>query len=223
MRASPFVLLPLLAACVVADTEVAMPTGLAGGAVVPIRGTNGAMVGRVSVGEASGGFRRTRSQTTTLGVYERDGATTRFTLEGAPFAEATEVDCKLTRRAVTVQGVSSPTKPTGYDCALSRGGSLVLDEQTEVGGPYPFPIRKGFVSLDGTRLSVRSLHAYGGIERESLSPIGYSFADGDRVVGAVRMLMPPSLTIAPGATDAQAAAMTAAGAALALTWEPEGA
>ena len=213
----------LLAACVVADTQVTMPSSLAGAETVPIRGTNGAMVGRVSVGEASGGFRRSRTQTTTLGVYERDGASTRFTLEGAPFAEATEVDCKLTRRAVTVQGVSSPTKPVGYECTLSRGGSLVLDEQTEVGGPHPFPIRKGYVALDGIRLTVRSLHAYEGIDRESLNPIGYSFADGDRVVGAVRMLMPPSLSVAPEATVSQRAAMTAAAAALALTWEPEGA
>ena len=211
----------LLAACVVTDTAVRMPAALSSAEIVPIRGTNGAMIGRVSVGEASGGFRRSRTQTTTLGVYERDGASTRFTLEGAPFAEATEVDCKLTRRAVTVAGVSSPTKPTGYDCTLSRGGSLVLDEQTEVGGPHPFPIRKGFVSLDGTRLSVRSLHEYEGIEREALAPIGYSFAEGDRVVGAVRLLMPPSLRVAPGATQSERAAMSAAAAALALTWEPE--
>ena len=212
----------LLAACAVTDAQVRLPAELAGGEAVPIRGANGAMVGRVSVGEASGGFRRTLTQTTTLGTYERDGATTRFTLEGAPFAAATEVDCKLTRRAVTAQGVSVPTKPVGYDCALSRGGSLVLDEQREVGGPYPFPVRKGFVSLDGTRLSIRSLHTYDGIERESLSPIGYAFADGDEVVGAVRLLMPPSLTVAPDATAAERAAMTAAAAALALTWEPDG-
>ena len=218
-------LLPLallgLAGCVVSPTEIALPAALSDGEILPIQGTNGAMVGQVRLGDAaSGRFTRTKTETTTLGTYKRDGATTRFTLEGAGLARAVEVDCQVKRRAVTMQGVSVPTQPVTYDCALSRGGRLKLDEEWEVAGPHPFPVRKGFVSLDETRLAVRSLHEHAGLERESLSPIGYSFAADDRVVGAVRLLMPPSLVIAPGATPEQRAAMMAAGAALALTWEP---
>ena len=214
--------LPILAlgACAVTATEVALPPSLAGGETLAIEGVNGGLSGRVRVGAQEGTFQRTRRETTALGTYESDVATTRLNLTGPDLARPIEVDCRIERRAVTSQGVSIPTQPTAYDCVLSRGGALVVEEKREVAGPYPFPVRLGRVTLDGTTLSVRSLHDYAGIEREALEALGYSFADGDTVVGAVSLLMPPRLTIAPGADEGQRAAMIAASAALAITWEP---
>jgi hypothetical protein len=223
MKRLLLVLALFFSGCSISGSRTALPEGLEGAETLPIEGANGPMAGTLTIGEHRGPFRRKLTETTALEVYERDFGTTRLTLSGPATGEGATVECKLTRRAFTAQGVSVPTKPTSYLCTLPGNGRTVIDTEVEIGGPYPFPVRTGQIRMGETVLNIRSLHAYDGIEREAPSPLGYSFARGDVVVAALDNLIPPRLVLSPQLTEEERAAVLLAGGVLALAWEPDGA
>jgi len=82
--------------------------------------------------------------------------------------------------------------------------------------------RTGEVSLGEVRLQVRSSHALAGSPMQTAAPIGYLFERDGRTVAAVELNgTEPVIVLRAGSAADERQAVTLAGLALALLWDPQ--
>ena len=171
-------------------------------------------------------------------ALEFDKLGLRYSL-GAPADRSVQAQCRGRRTGAAIGIVAVTPRPLEVQCTYSGAfaGTLSLSETAEAAGTRT--VRRGRLQGPGVALDVSSVHRVEGSPLPLASPIGYTFADSGRVVGALevngstpRLWIDSALTTPASASPSGAADGTGADAALvreallhltltlALLWDP---
>lgn len=132
--------------------------------------------------------------------------------------------CRYREREVNVGSVSVRARPFAYHCYFGRdglpAGELVLEEERgTTGAKLSKRGRHGFMTFDGVRYEVRSIHRDEGGGLSTATPLGYRFETDGRAVGAVDLNGPNKTVFAPRGGPVREAVF-AGSLALSVLWDP---
>lgn len=132
--------------------------------------------------------------------------------------------CRYREREVNIGMVSLPAQPFSYHCHLGRAGmpvgELVIEEETgTTGSMLSKRGRRGFMTFEGVRYDITSIHRdqSGGLAHAT--PLGYRFDAAARSVGAVDLNGGDKTIFAPRSGAAREAVF-AGSLALSVLWDP---
>ena len=204
---------------------MALPPALeAGSERLTITGLGGAAAGEFRVGGERGRFSRSASRLALFDtLYEGDSAVASFAF--APPGEVA-ARCAMRRGAAGIGVLTYEFKPMTYTCGFSgaaQPAQMTLAEARSTSRVQSMKrSRTGEMSLGEVRLQVRSSHALAGSPIETAAPIGYLFERDGQTVAAVELNgTEPVIVLRAGSAADERQAVTLAGLALALLWDPQ--
>jgi hypothetical protein len=132
--------------------------------------------------------------------------------------------CSYREREVNVGPISARARPFSYRCIFRRDGvrtgELVIEEERgTTGAMLSKRGREGFMTFDGVRYEVKSIHRDQGGGLANAFPLGYRFDTAGRGVGAVDLNGPNKTVFAPRGGPAREA-IFAGSLALSVLWDP---
>lgn len=218
-----------LAACAgITPARMAMPAAIgADVAVTPIVGITPGRSGAFSVGPHSGNYHRGADR---LALFDtllvRNTGHVDFHLDGPDQPRSIDTSCRFSAASSGAGVISVDHSPLRLECRFSSEGKrlahhLVLNEtRTGVADALMRRSRQGRLVWGDQLVTITSVHRLEGSPFETGTPMGYSFAVGDRTIGAVSLANRPTLHIAQAVSDSDRQAVVTAAVALALFWDP---
>jgi hypothetical protein len=228
---SPFAALVAvaLAGCAtVAPAEIALPAAIGtDAAVVPIVGINAGRSGQFSIGPYSGSYRRSHDR---LALFDRllvrNSGHVDFELDGPDQPRRLAATCRFGAASSGIGVVEVDHAPLRFECRFSGDAGtaesrlLIAETRDGLADALMRRSRQGELVWGGQRITVKSVHSLAGSPLQTATPMGYSFAVGDRSIGAVSLANRRTVHVAASASEADRQAVLAGAVALALLWDP---
>lgn len=189
-----------------------------------LRGMGGARKGSFVLGPSSGEFRRSSRRLGAFGFVDKAGGGS-FTLTGPLVENELSGRCRFDEQEVSLgRGVSVQASPVVYHCVFDRGGrpidaELELEQASDSTAALMRYERKGELRFEGQRIALRSIHHFEGGKLPTSTPLGYSFSQDGREIGAID-LNGGNKTIYAPLDQRQREAVLAASLALSVFWDP---
>lgn len=218
MSSGSFALLAMmLSGCEAA--RIATPADLAPGTeILELRGLGYGRSGSFQFAGGHGDFTRGADRWS-VGAFQRSQGGARFQYIAAAGLPDLSGTCAYAEDAVNLGVATATTRPFAYRCRLGRGGVEAGELVIRDGGAAFRDERAGFLTLNGVRLEIRSIHRMAGGGLPTSTPLGYRFEDKGRAVGAVDLNGNTKIVHAPPA-GGQREAVFAGSLALSTLWDP---
>jgi hypothetical protein len=221
-------LLALAGCATVAPAEIALPASIGPDAtVVPIVGINAGRSGQFSIGAYSGSYHRSHDR---LALFDRllvrNSGHVDFQLDGPDQPRRLAATCRFGAASSGIGVIEVDHSPLRFDCRFGGDAGtaesrlLLAETRDGLADALMRRSRQGELVWGGQRITVKSVHRLAGSSLQTGTPMGYSFAIGDRSIGAVSLANRRTIHVAAHASEADRQAVLAGAVALALLWDP---
>jgi hypothetical protein len=207
------------------EAHIASPSAVASSTErLELRGMGGARKGNFELGSSSGEFMRSSRELGGFGFVDKAGGGS-FTLTGPLVDGELSGRCRFHEQEVSLgSNVSVLSAPVIYSCVFDRGGrpieaDLVLEQASDSAAAMARYERKGELRFEGQRIALRSIHHFEGGKLPTRTPLGYSFSENGREIGAIDLNGGNKTIFAPR-DQRQREAIVAASLALSVFWDP---
>jgi hypothetical protein len=190
---------------------------------VAIEGLGAGQRGEFRVAGHSGPFTRRATRLAVfdeLASFDRGGSS--FTISGAEFAAPASARCRFAQNTVQLGVANFAPKRFGYECAFEGIDARFVLQEAEATVRTPGGERRGRIGVDGTVLTLRSVHEVEGAAFGLPNAIGYVFEHEGRPIGSVELNgTVPQLRLPTEQTrPALRRGVLLAALAVALLWDP---
>ena len=203
-----------------------LPAEFASPVATEFTGFNGWNTGTFGAGEYHGTYQRSEGRLAYFDTWVQRSGKARFAIAGPEISTTIEAQCRMRERVLDLgNGVEVTTQPMAYGCDFTADGLAIparfeLQEVTAGGTAIYRYERFGEMALGGELVQIRSIHDIDGLPNGTITPIGYSFEQKGRAVGALELNGRPKLIVPRGAEPGLARTLTIAALALAVFQDP---